>query len=104
MSSSPHEQPGSRSRRSWLADSSWRLTPNCREVARLTSEALDRPVGLTVRIRLGVHRCFCRWCARYARQLDFLHEAGAQFDEHAERLSEPVLAVDVRARLKRALR
>lgn len=83
-----------------LADLVWRVTPHCREVARLTSESRDRPIGLGARMRLGLHRTFCTWCERYAGQLDLIHEATQRFPEH---LAAP-LPSDAKARIKDRLR
>ena len=83
-----------------VANVVWRITPNCREVARLTSEGRDRPLPLGARTRLGLHRVFCQWCARYAAQLDLLHEATHRLPDHLEK----VLPTDAKARIKRAMR
>ena len=71
-----------------LANLVWRMTPDCREVTRL---------------RLGLHRCFCKWCARYAKQLDLLHEANHLFAQHVDQIGGPTLDSDAKARMKRAL-
>ncbi len=78
--------------------------PNCREVARLTSEALDHPLPLGLRLRLSLHRRLCAWCARYARQLAFLHDAARHASEHLDHLPGPALPDEARARMKQALR
>jgi hypothetical protein len=81
----------------------WSLTPTCREVARLTSEGRDHPLPLGMRLRLGLHRGFCQWCARYAEQLDLLHEASQLYPKHIEHLKGPKLDENARARMKGAL-
>jgi len=48
---------------------------NCREVARLASEALDRKLTLKERIGLRFHLMMCKLCTRYVRQLKFVHQA-----------------------------
>ena len=82
----------------------WSLSPTCKEVARLTSEGRDHPLPLGLRLRLGLHRTFCQWCARYAKQLDLLHEAGHLFPEHVDQIDGPPLDSDAKARMKQALR
>jgi hypothetical protein len=82
----------------------WRLTPTCREVVRLTSEERDRPLPIGLRLRLRLHRIFCKWCARYARQLDLLSEASHLYPEHLDSAERPALDGDAKARLKRAIR
>ena len=81
----------------------WSLTPTCKEVARLTSEGRDHPLPLGMRLRLGLHRSFCQWCARYAKQLDLVHEASHLFPEHVDQMEGPALKSDAKARMKRAL-
>ncbi len=105
MSSSPdtHDHsPG------WLkariADVVWRVTPKCKEVARLTSDARERPLSMTTRLRLGLHKSFCEWCARYAAQLDLLGEATQHLPEHMDDCVEEALPPDAKARMKQALR
>ena len=84
-----------------LADAIW---PSCHEVTRLTSEGRDHPQSLAVRIRLAVHRFFCKWCARYARQLDLLHDASRKLPEHLEEAGANPLDQAAKARLKQKLR
>ncbi len=81
----------------------WSLTPTCHEVARLTSEARDHQLPAGIRMRLGLHRSFCQWCARYAKQLDLIGEASQLFPEHLDDLAGPGLGEDAKARLKRVL-
>lgn len=81
----------------------WSLTPTCREVTRLTSEERERALPLGTRLRLGMHRRFCEWCARYAGQLDLMHEASRRLPEHGEDLGGPGMADETKARMKRAL-
>jgi hypothetical protein len=80
-----------------------RLTPDCREVARLSSEEREHSLPFAIRTRLGVHRLFCRYCARYATQLDLIRDASHAIPEHLDDLKGPGLKTDARARLKRAL-
>lgn len=99
--SDEHETPN------WIATKVanvvWRITPHCREVVRLTSEGRDHPLPLGARFRLGLHRRFCVWCARYAWQLDLLHEASHRFPEHIAETGGPALDPDAKARMKRVL-
>ncbi len=97
-SSDDHENPNWIATR--VANLVRRVTPACREVARLTSEERDHPLPLGARVRLGLHRRFCVWCARYTKQLGLLHEASQRLDE----ADGPRLKRDARERLKRVLR
>src|SRR6516162_7289676 len=71
-----------------LANLVRRMTPSCREVSRLTSKGRDRLLPLGSRLRLALHCCFCKWCARYANQLQLLHEATHLFVAPSIRLTD----------------
>ena len=103
MSFSPDDHDPSNWITAKLANLVWRMTPDCREVTRLTSEGRDRSLALGTRLRLGLHRCFCKWCARYAKQLDLLHEANQLFAKNADQIDGPGLDSGAKARMKRAL-
>lgn len=49
---------------------------SCRRVAELTTRAIDEPLGLVDRWRLGFHLRLCGDCANVQRQLAALREAG----------------------------
>jgi hypothetical protein len=104
MSSTPAcHQPASRLG-SAIAGVVLRLTPACREAARLASAEREHPLPFATRTRLGLHRHFCPYCARYATQLDLLRDAARVMPEHLDELTGPGLKADARTRLKRALR
>jgi hypothetical protein len=103
MSSSPDSPETPVRLRKRLANFFWQLVPNCREVARLTSEGRERALPLGTRLKLGLHRCFCTWCARYAKQLDLLGEGSQQFPEHLDQVGDQTLTSNARERMKRAL-
>jgi hypothetical protein len=79
------------------------MTPNCREVTRLTSQERDRVLPLGTQLKLALHRRFCRWCARYAKQLQFLHQASHLLPENSDRTEGPLLERDAKRRMKKAL-
>lgn len=81
----------------------WDLSPACQEVARLTSESRDHPLPFGIRLRLGLHRSFCKLCARYAKHIDLVHEASHLFPEHADQAGGPALATNTKTRIKRAV-
>src|ERR1700744_2185880 len=81
----------------------WMITPDCREVTRLTSEGRDRLLPLGARLRLGLHRRFCKWCGRYARQLDLLHKANHLFAALLDQITGPSLNTDAKSRTKFSL-
>lgn len=79
---------------------------NCRDTTKLLSEAMERELPLRTRVGLRLHLMMCKYCARYAQQLQFIHKA---FSEHAERLAEsqscqaPPIPEDRRKRIEMAL-
>jgi hypothetical protein len=101
MPESPDDDDTPKSIAKRIADAIW---PACRDVARLTSEGLDHPLSRGVRIRLSIHRFFCKWCARYARQLDLLHDASRQFPEHLDQIEGAQLGSEVKSRLRQTMR
>jgi predicted anti-sigma-YlaC factor YlaD len=55
------------------------LKPTCREVHRLTSEALDRNLSPVEHIRMRAHFLVCRACRNFSRQLDAIRHAMKKF-------------------------
>jgi hypothetical protein len=80
------------------------LLPTCRQVSRLQSDALDRPIGLWTRLGLGFHLLVCRWCRRYGRQLRFLRTAAHDHPEQLTQATPTTLSAEARERLKSSLR
>jgi hypothetical protein len=79
------------------------LSPNCREAARLQSEALDHPLGLGQRIGLRIHLVLCKWCRRYGKQIGFLRSTAHRHEEHEQCFPPQTLPPEARERLKRRL-
>jgi hypothetical protein len=48
---------------------------NCRQAARLMSDAQDRPLSLRDSIKLRLHLHWCVACTRYQQQVGFLRKA-----------------------------
>jgi hypothetical protein len=83
-----------------------RLTPTCKDMAHLLSEAMDRPLPLGVRIKMQVHFLICKWCERYKNQLLFLRNSIRRHPEKFEGHDSPsstTLSPEARERLKRTL-
>lgn len=51
------------------------LKPTCREVHRLVSESMDRPLSLVERTRMHVHLVVCGACTRFNGQMELLRKA-----------------------------
>ena len=80
------------------------LSLNCKEAARLQSEALDHKLAFRKRLGLRIHLMICKWCCRYGKQVRFLRDAAR---EHPDKVSEPApekLSDEARERIKRKLR
>ena len=73
------------------------ILPSCREVSRLLSEALDsgRPLGMSVRIHLGI----CEVCRRALAQFAVLRHGAAHAPEEG-----PSLSSEAKARIRRCLK
>ena len=52
-----------------------RLTPSCQELARLSSEALERKLSLREKLLIRLHNTVCSWCQCYEKQLQSIHQA-----------------------------
>jgi hypothetical protein len=55
------------------------LMPTCKEVHRLVSEAMDRDLPLTQRLRVRLHLLICTACSRFERQMALLRSALRSF-------------------------
>jgi hypothetical protein len=75
------------------------LTPDCADMARLASESLDKALPLYLRLRMRLHFLVCVWCARYFKQLKFLHEAALHLERRAIDLRGLRLSLEARRRI-----
>ena len=82
----------------------WKITPNCAEMSRLSSQSLDQPLGLMTRIRMRLHYVICVWCRRYSKQVRFVHKAAPELDAKAVQHSKVGLSDEAKKRLKAALK
>jgi hypothetical protein len=73
-------------------------------MTRLSSERLDHPASLGMRLRMGIHYFMCSWCRRYARQLKFLHRAAPDTENSAPEEARQCLSDEARERIKQRLR
>ena len=80
------------------------LTPPCRDVTYLVSQAMDRPLPWSTRLNLHLHYWICEACARYRDQLRTVRQVlrGSPEQDHTnETLS---LSPVTKARLTEAFR
>lgn len=80
-----------------LASAMGKLHPSCKEVSRLASDSIDRPLSTFDRVRMKLHMFVCKWCARYYQQIRALHEA---FRRHGMSVSEIEQGVNLSAQAK----
>ena len=80
---SPIGNPSVLARRNWwqtrLVILIGRHTPKCREMVRLLSQEMDRPLPLSMRIRKRFHYLICCWCQRYEEHLKYLRQTARPF-------------------------
>lgn len=79
------------------------LSPNCKEAARLQSEALDRKLPFLRQLGLRLHLLYCKWCRRYGRQISFLRSAAQESTAHDHASPPQSLSPEARERIKRRL-
>ena len=77
----------------------WNHTPNCAEMSRLTSRALDESLPLKLRLQIKLHHLICVWCKRYFQQLHFLRDAAPRLEMQPPTLSPQSLSVEAKQRM-----
>jgi len=79
----------------------------CREATRLVSERLDRDLSTWERWCLWLHLLYCRACARYGRQINFIRRALASFtlahDEGVGPASDLHLSEDAKTKIRKSI-
>ena len=80
------------------------VTPRCRDIARLLSQGMDRPLPWRKQLLVRLHLTVCVWCARYGEQLQSLRVFSRSFPERGCEHGDAALPPGTRARLKEALR
>src|SRR5437867_317603 len=78
-------------------------TPKCRDMVRILSQSMDRPLPLSMRIKKRIHYLICCWCRRYEEQLHYLRETARNFPEHADEASNDSVRAETKERWKRAV-
>ena len=77
----------------------WDHTPTCAEMARLSSQGLERPPTWKTRLRMRLHWLICVWCERYYKQLKFLHQAAPRLPEKLQTASNQGLSAEAKERM-----
>jgi hypothetical protein len=82
-----------------------RRLPPCKEIVKIVSASLDRPLTLRERFLMKLHLVACKPCVRYMEQSHFLSSAVTQMDEHLkDELFTGKLSDDARDRIKNILK
>ena len=82
-----------------------RTLPPCKEIVKIVSASLDRPLTLRERTVMKLHLIACKPCVRYIEQSHFLSSAATQLDEHLkDELFTGKLSDEARARIKNVLK
>jgi len=77
---------------------------SCKEITSLVSQSLDGDLPFRQRLGVRLHLWMCSLCARFRRQLLFLHEAARYLGRNAAASASGRLPQEARARIKQALR
>jgi hypothetical protein len=81
----------------------WNHTPNCAEMSKLASQALDRKLPWNLRLKMRLHVLICCWCRRYSKHLRFLRKAAPRLDERFGELPSRELSARARQRILRQI-
>jgi hypothetical protein len=80
------------------------MCPCCRDMARLSSQSLDRTLSIRERIGIRIHGWICSWCVDYSDQVQMVsnHVKGA--GESLAELKDDNLSEDCRERIREILK
>ena len=82
-----------------------RTLPPCKEIVKIVSASLDRPLSIRERVLMRLHLAACKPCVRYMEQSHFLSAAATQLDDHVkEELFTGKLSDEARERIKNILK
>ena len=78
-----------------------KVLPTCKEVSRLTSQAMDENLPWTKRLGMRLHLMMCVWCRRNSEQLQLVRDLARK--QSASQTKENKLSSDTRDRLSKLL-
>ena len=81
-----------------------RMTLSCKDVASLSSQAMDRPLPWFVRLKLRLHYWICAACARYRDQLSLIRRTLRGSEKSSLPADPSAPSPDTKARLTDAFR
>jgi hypothetical protein len=62
-----------------------KLMYSCEQAAKLSSRAMEQPLGSWERMLLKAHLMMCRRCTNFTRQIKFLRRASRKIPEALDR-------------------
>ncbi|MEX2239521.1 MAG: zf-HC2 domain-containing protein [Burkholderiales bacterium] len=62
-----------------------RLMYSCEQASKLSSRAMEEPLGRLQRIQLSLHLMLCRHCKNFSRQIEFLRRSSRKLPEAIEK-------------------
>ncbi len=62
-----------------------KLMYSCEQASKLSSRAMEEPLGRLDRSLLRLHLLMCRGCTNFSRQIEFLHRASRKVPEVLEK-------------------
>jgi hypothetical protein len=82
-----------------------RTLPPCKEIVKIVSASLDRPLTIRERAVMRLHLVACKPCVRYMEQSHFLRSAASRLDANLkDELFTGKLSDEARERIKNALK
>ena len=86
--------------RFWLL----RTLPTCQQTVETISQAMERPLTVSERIKLKLHFWICVWCQWYMEHLHLIRDASrAQASEAPDVMTTATLSNEARERIRRRL-
>jgi predicted anti-sigma-YlaC factor YlaD len=74
---------------------------SCKKAARLVSAAVDHELTPFEKISLRFHLIMCRFCRRYAKQIDLLHQVSRSIGESPPDKAAAGLSSEAKERIKK---
>lgn len=62
-----------------------RLMYSCEQASKLSSRAMEEPLGRLQRVQLSLHLMLCRNCKNFSRQIEFLRRTSRKLPEAIEK-------------------
>jgi hypothetical protein len=62
-----------------------KLLYSCEQASKLSSRAMEEPLGSLERSLLRLHLMMCRGCTNFSRQIEFLRRASQKLPEALEK-------------------